>query len=510
MTEWWNAIKKKVTVMKKRGLILIIMLALCTGSFAQLVDDALRYSQVFYTGTARFMSMGGAFTALGGDLSSLSQNPAGLGVFRSSEISVTPQLFHISSAASLNGNTTSDYIYNFNLAQGGIVANLINNDTETGLVSLNFGYSYNKTNNMNQSIILEATSDYSSMADLWADKADSYFREELIDEVPDSYLAWETWLIDSLPGYNTSYGTVFSNYGDNPPSVYGQNIRRLVNLEGYTGEHALSIGGNLSNKLYFGATLGISHLSYSSKYEHAESTDIPLASEFESFNYTFFYSNTGTGFGLKMGAIYRPIEILRLGFAFHSPVLYKINEYAYDNMSSHFTDGGKYEASNDPERYNYALTTPFRAMAGAALQIKKLALVSIDYEFVDYSTARFSETGDGYNYSKKNSIIKSTLRSSGNLRLGAEFRLNRFYLRGGYGYYGKAWESNDLNSDLNYNTISLGGGFREQNVFVDFSYTGMMNTENYILYDSSAETLSASMDVDRNIFTVTFGYKFGY
>jgi hypothetical protein len=149
-------------------------------------------------------------------------------------------------------------------------------------------------------------------------------------------------------------------------------------------------------------------------------------------------------------------------------------------------------------------------MAGAALQIKKLALVSIDYEFVDYSTARFSETGDGYNYSKKNSIIKSTLRSSGNLRLGAEFRLNRFYLRGGYGYYGKAWESNDLNSDLNYNTISLGGGFREQNVFVDFSYTGMMNTENYILYDSSAETLSASMDVDRNIFTVTFGYKFGY
>ena len=489
---------------------MVIMLAAFTGSFAQLADDALRYSQVFYTGTARFMSMGGAFTALGGDMSSLSQNPAGLGVYRSSEISLTPQLFNIRSAASLNGNNMSDYIYNFNLAQAGVVANIINNNTETGLVSLNIGYSFNKTNNLNQSIIIEGTGEYSSMADLWADKAEGYFRNELKNEIPDSYLAWEAWLIDSLPGYNTSYGTVFSNYGDNPPSVYGQNIRRLVNYEGYTGEHALSVGGNLSNKLFFGATLGISHLTYSSKYEHAESTDISLPSEFESFNYTFYYSNTGTGFGLKMGAIYRPLEILRLGFAFHSPVIFKIDEYAYDNMSSHFTDGGRYEASNDPARYSYALTTPFRALAGAAIQLKKLGLVSIDYEFVDYSTARFSDTGDDYNYSKKNSVIKSTLRSSSNLRLGAEFRISRFYLRGGYGYYGKAWEKDDLNSGLDYQSISVGGGFREQNVFVDFSYTRLMNNQNYILYGSSAETLMANMDVDRNLFAVTFGYKFGY
>ena len=41
---------------------------------------------MFYGGTARFMSMGGAFTALGGDISTLSQNPAGIGVFRTSEM----------------------------------------------------------------------------------------------------------------------------------------------------------------------------------------------------------------------------------------------------------------------------------------------------------------------------------------------------------------------------------------------------------------------------------------
>lgn len=508
--EWWEAYNKKVTVMKKTGVVIIMILAIFTGTYAQLADDALRYSQVFYTGTARFISMGGAFTALGGDLSSLSQNPAGLGVFRSSEISLTPQLFHIKSVTSLNGTSTSDYIYNFNLAQGGIVTNLINRNAESGLISLNFGYSYNKTNNLNQSMIFEGVGEYSSMADFWADNAGGYYRDELEEEVPDSYLAWDTWLIDSLPGSYTQYGTVFSNYGDNPPSVYGQSIRRLVNYEGYTGEHAISLGGNLSDKLFFGATLGISHLSYTSKYEHSESTDISLPSEFERFNYTFFYSNTGTGFGLKMGAIYRPMEILRLGFSFHSPVVYRINEYVYDNMSSHFTDGQDYESSNEPLRYSYALTTPFRATAGAAVQIKKLGMVSVDYEFVDYSSARFSDTGDDNNYSEKNSIIKSTLKASSNIRLGAEFRLNRLYLRGGYAYYGKAWAGDDLNSGLDYQSLSFGAGFREQNVFVDFSYTGLMNTQNYILYGSAAETLTADMDINRNIFAVTFGYKFGY
>jgi hypothetical protein len=510
--ECWNTFKKKVTIMKKSAIVFIIMLATLTEGFAQNADDALRYSQLFYNGTARFMSMGGAFTALGGDISSLSQNPAGIGVYRSSEISITPQLYHIKTTAGLNGSNTSDYIYNFNMAQAGIVANIINNDSESGLISLNFGYSFNKTNNLNQSIILDGYSDYSSLADLFADKAEGLYKDELIDvaDALESYLANKTWIIDTLSGSNTSYGTVFSNYGDNPPSIYGQNIRRLVSYEGYTGEHALSVGGNLSNKLYFGATLGISHLTYSSQYEHSESTDVNLPSEFENFNYTLYYSNQGTGFGLKLGAIYRPMEILRIGFAFHSPTVYKINAYIYDNMTSHFSDGGKYEATNSPFRYNYALTTPFRAMVGAAVQIKKLALVSLDYEFVDYSTAKFSETGDEYNYSEKNSIIRNTLRSASNLRLGAEFRLKTFYLRGGYGYYGKAWKNDDLNRDLDYNSISFGAGFREQNVFIDFGYTGMMNPQKYILYDSTVETLISNMDINRNIYSVTFGYKFGY
>jgi hypothetical protein len=497
--------------MKRIIIIIFAVLSVSTGIIAQTVEDALRYSQVFYGGTARFMSMGGAFTALGADLSSLSQNPAGLGVFRTSELTITPQLFHINTTAGFNG-LASDYLYNFNLSQAGIVSNIISNNSETGLITLNFGYSFNKTNNLNQSMRIQGVSATSSMADYWADRSNGWYKDELKANVSDGFLAFDRGIIDTLPGSNTEYGTVFSNYGDNPPSVYGQTIRRLVYNEGYTGEHAFSIGGNYSNKIFFGATLGISRLKYTSHYEHFESTDLVMASKFKNFTYTDHYENTGTGYSLKIGAIIKPIESLRIGLAFHSPTLYKIDEYFYENLTSNFTDGGPYEAPNEPMRYSYALTTPFRALAGVAVQIKKFALLSADYEFVDYRTARFSETGDGFDYSSKNENIKNSLQSASNIRLGGELRLNKLYLRSGYGYYGKAFQPGDDNANLDYSSISFGAGLREQNVSIDFAFTNYKYSQTYIMYplNSSFDPAAVNLSTIKNMFTVTLGYKFGY
>ncbi|MCE5345662.1 MAG: outer membrane protein transport protein [Bacteroidales bacterium] len=494
--------------MKRIYLIILVAFSGFSGIIAQNVDDALRYSQVFYGGTARFMSMGGAFTALGGDMSTLSQNPAGLGVFRSSEISITPQLFHINTESGFNG-LSSDYLYNFNLNQAGIVSNLISNKNENGLVALNFGYSFNKTNNLNQSIRIKGIGIESSMADSWADD-NSYYNTYYTDLTGVARLAYDAWVMDTITGSGgTSYGTAFSNYGDNS-SVYGQSIKRLVSYEGYTGEHAISIGGNFSNKIFFGATLGISRLKYTSHYEHLESTDAFLPSGLKSFTYTDHYENTGTGVSLKLGAIIKPVEALRIGFAFHSPTLYHINEYLYEDMSSNFTDGDHYDYSDTPSRYSYNLRTPFRALFGVAYQVKKIALLSADYEFVDYSTARFSESGDNYDYSFKNEDIKTMLKLASNVRLGAEFRIDKLYLRTGYGYYGKAFKAGEDNQDLSYNSISFGTGFRDKNVSIDFGYTRMMNSQNYIMYYSDAETAAANLDIFKNMFTVTFGYKFGY
>jgi hypothetical protein len=496
--------------MKKLCIIFLFALLAGSAAIAQNADDALRYSRIFYTGTARFTSMGGAFTALGGDISSLSQNPAGLGVYRSSEISITPWLLHPKSSALFNNTKTEDFLYNFTLGQAGLVANIVKNESESGLVSLSFGYSFNKTNDLNQSIVISGKGS-SSLLDHWADISKGNTKAMLAtnDSIADAFIAWDTWLIDTLPGSSNTYGTVYSNNGRDLPSVYNQDIKRVITNTGYTAEHAISIGGNYSNKLYFGATLGITSLQYESKYEHSESTSATLPSAFSNFDYVLYRRSTGTGFCLKLGAIYKPIETLRIAVAFHSPTYFRINETFGDEISSHFTDGGHYSSSNPTLRYNYALTTPFRLLTGAAFQIGKFGLVSADYEFTDYGAAKFSETGDGFNYISKNQSIRSLLGPSNNLRLGAELRLNNIYFRGGYGYYGKSWKS-DENVDLHYNSVSAGIGFREQNIFADFGFSTIMNSESYTLYTSKAGDAVSSLDLSKNMFVVTLGYKFGY
>ena len=492
--------------MKRIALLIVAGLLLFSGIFAQNVDDALRYSQIFYGGTARFLSMGGAFTALGGDMSTFSQNPAGIGVFRSSELSLSPQMANNKTSAQFNGYS-SDYLYNFNLNQGGFVSNLISNGPESGLVSLNFGYSFNKTNNFHRNSIIQGISNTSSMADYWAQLGEGTFYKDLGGA---EGIGYDAWIMDTITGSGgRSYGTVFSNYGDNPGSVYGQKIRKLGSYEGYTGEHAISVGGNYANKIFFGATFGINTIKYTAHTEHLESTDKDLPSQFKSFNYTDYLENSGTGFSFKAGAIIKPVEYLRIGIAFHTPVWYKINEYYYDNITSAFTDGAKYEYSNDPLRYNYALATPFRLLTGIAVQVKKIALLSVDYEFVDYRSARFSETGDGFDYSDKNRQIRDGLQAANNLRFGGELRLNKLYLRSGYGYYGKAFKPGDDNENLDYRSLSFGIGYREQNISIDFAFTNFKYSQSSLLYplDDSYVPAKANMNNTNNMFTLTLGYK---
>jgi hypothetical protein len=455
--------------------------------------------------------MGGAFTALGGDLSAISLNPAGTGVFRSSEFSITPQLFYNSTSSLWNNSASKDFSYVFNLNQIGIVLNIISTGNETGLVSLNAAYSFNKTNNFNENITVSGISDNSSMADYWVSRANGKTKMEIPD---DAWAANKTWLIDTLSGSNTLYGTIFSNYGGNTFSSYGQEIKRIITNVGYLGEHAFSIGANFSNKFYFGATLGISRLKYTGHYEHLESDIEDVIYDFKSFTYTDHLEATGTGYSLKIGTIIKPVEVLRIGLALHSPIVYRITENYFDNISSNFDTKvdniDHYEYSNNPMSYKYTFTTPFRANAGLALQIKKRAIISADYEFVDYRMSQFSRAIDNGNYSYENSSIREMYKSASNIRLGAELRLSNIYLRGGYSYYGKAFKPSEDNKDLNYNTFSFGIGMRQQNFYFDLAYTALYSTRLYYMYSDPDYLQPATIKTTKNTFLATLGYKFGY
>jgi long-subunit fatty acid transport protein len=249
-----------------------------------------------------------------------------------------------------------------------------------------------------------------------------------------------------------------------------------------------------------------------SNYEHLESANQALPSLFKNFTYSDYFEDKGTGFTFKIGAIYKPVETVRIGFAFHTPTWYHIDEYFTQNITSNFTDGGHYDYSVEPLRFEYALATPYRLLGGVAVQIGKMAFLSADYEFVDYSQAHFSQTGDGYNYSEKNSNIKNSLKSASNIRAGGELRITKLYFRGGYGYYGKAFNPGEDNADLDYTSFTGGIGFREQNISVDFGYTNLRYSQKYVLYPlpDNFDPAIANLSTAKNMFTLTFGYKFGY
>ena len=486
--------------MKNRILLAIVIIALSQIVSAQNIDDALRYSQTFYQGTARFNGMSGAFTALGGDMSSIQLNPAGLGLFRSTEISVTPQLF-TNKVNTTFTESASDFTSKLGLSQIGIVS-VLKTGSGAGLNNIAISYTYNRTNNLDFYGRIRGTLNNTSMAEYWAAISNGYTRNELGG---DAYLAQYTYLTDTLSGSSNQWGTIFSSYGD-ASYQSGQSVERIIDNTGHQGEHTIAFGANIGDKIYIGAALGLAEISYTGHYEHSEYLTSGNIYGLYNFNYVNHFDAEGNGANFKFGVILRPVESLRIGFSMQTPTVYNMDETFYSSMTSSF-DFGNYEAGTGASTYSYKLRTPGRINLGLAYQVGSLALLSADYEFVDYSTAKLKDGIDGYNFTNENSDIKSELQNTGNLRLGAEFHVGSMYLRGGYRYYGSAFQSGTLNEDKHYSGYSLGIGYRQNPFYIDFAFSGLVSKEQYMMYaDSYLDP--ASIRTNQNTFSATIGLKF--
>jgi hypothetical protein len=475
--------------MKKRIVIIAsAILLLPLWASGQNMDDALRYSTLFYQGTARFNAMGGAFTALGGDISAIAINPAAAAVFRSTEFVVTPNMLFRSTGANYNGYNTTNNVNAFNLGQAGLVS-AATIGSGSGIVGLSFAYTYNQTNDFTEHVVIDGVSNASSMTDYWAAQANGYNTWELIDYTTAPYMAYESWLIDTLSGSYTDYASIFSYYGEMSPQ-YGQRTRRTIDNYGYSGEHTIAFGANVAEMLYIGAAFGIQSMSYTGHYYHSEEDIDNTTPDLVYFNYTDHFNATGSGWNFKAGIILRPIESLRLGFSFSTPTVYKVNEVFYSNLSAYLdndtpndnTDDADPLIEQDPMNYSYRITTPFRFNTGIAVQVGSIAMLSADFEFVDYSKALLSQGLDGYNFAAENDELKSEVKSAGTLRLGAEVRLGSLYLRGGAGYTQSMFKEGTLNENSDYLNLSGGLGYRQKNFYVDLSVSGLMNNEIYMMY----------------------------
>jgi len=482
--------------MKKIKLTAILLIVFSVSLIAQTKMDALRYSQITFGGTARYMGTGGAFGALGADFSTLSVNPAGIGLYKSSEFTFTPSIFVDKTESKFNNGLGEDIKYNFNFSNIGLVMNFETNKKGNSWKSIQFGFGINRLGNFNNRTIISGSNTQSSLMDDYLVKASGNEYDAL--DPFDTELAWNTWLIDTLGGSNKYTSLVPAG---------GIKQTKEITTSGSMNEFVITLGGNYSDKLYIAGTIGIPYINYKEHSLYTEEDNADTIADFHKFNVNDELETSGTGINVKFGMIFRATDWVRIGAAVHSPTFFTLNDNYSREIKSYFDNGQTYTSSSPNGEYEYKLTTPMRIIGSIAFIIGKYGLISADYEYIDYADARFHSSDkylSSYSFSDVNNDIIDTYNTQQNIRVGGEINLSPFKIRGGYALYGSPFKSG-LN-DLERTSYTFGLGLREKNYFIDLAYVYNEYSEDYYLYSSvgSAATLK---NISSN-FLLTLGVRF--
>jgi long-subunit fatty acid transport protein len=499
--------------MKKLAYIISIVL-FASFAYAQDMTDALRYSNYQINGTSRSQAMGNAFGSLGGDFTSLSINPAGAAVYRSSEFTFTTGLNNSKADGNYNGSTAFDSDFNVSINNMGYVAAIpTGENSESGLVNINIGMGYNRLGNFNTNYMATGSDMQSSLMKYFTYNANNPLTapENLYPYYEG--LAWETYMLN-FDEQNNEY---FNDITDNN---YGQSLRKSTQREGHINEFLFTLAANFNHKFYLGGTFGIHDVYFREDvniYEYDANGNIPY---FNEFNFGTTLSTSGYGFNFKMGAIYKPSDNLRFGFAFHIPTFYHLDDYYNSYMNSSITylsDGITENYKASPEEggvYDYEIQTPFKYILSGSYIVGKSGLISVDYEILDYSKAKISHGSDGYDFYNENEDINNAYRTTGNLHIGGEYRVNsNVSLRAGYENYGNAFDPNFLDNnnqdpDKAISTYSGGIGYKYANFFLDFTYQHVSGQETLKLYPDINANEMVQYDTKQNNMIFTLGLKF--
>lgn len=518
--------------MKKITYILSTLLFLSASLFAQSEVDALRFSREDLHGTARALSMGGAFGALGGDQTAISINPAGIAVYRSSEVVGTLNLSQErSGAGSQDANKTR-----FDMDNLGFVGYFpLRNDV---IPLVNFGFSYNRLKSFDKNISAIGPA-ASTLIDYIADRSAGIdpIDLEMGDNLPDPFET-QPWL--PVLGYNSYLINPVNNGASyEPVNTFGETAIGEIRTKerGQIDNYDFTIGTTINHVLNLGLSLSVKDISYSLASDYLE--------DFDNGGYTLtnWLTTSGAGVSGKFGAIYRPVNFLRVGIAYHTPTWYALTEtyeaQIDDDMGDYVTDPDYEPAVSYSKVFpnDYDLKTPGKFVASIAGVFGDNFIASMDYEWVDYSKMELktpSGSSDDPNwYDIDNEYISMDFRPASTVKAGMEYRFTpQFSGRLGYAWmqnpYEKEFrESGDaavagsntiyrMEGDTHYFTGGLGYRF-SRNFFIDFAVVYKTQTDDLYPFPNLWTANREELVIDASPFTlknssirglVTLGYKF--
>lgn len=573
----------------KKKIVIAALIALPMYMYGQSVTSAYSISQQDLRGTARYMSMAGAFGALGGDLSAITQNPGGIGIYRSNEIGITFGLGVNNSKAESDGFAQNDQHTLFNVNNVGAVFSLklYNNSVP----NLNIGFVYNRNSSVNRRIRGTVPSLRNSLSNYIAGLSNAYGLNEADVSYGTNYDPYNPtgsrtvpWL--AVMGY---YGFLTTPEGnvDSPTWVgqFGQGTSGIadfeVNERGYVDNYNIILGGNIGNKVYLGVNFDITSLNYQVSSMWGETLRNayvydPNSEQMGRYdaNWAIYdkYRLKGTGFKFNMGVIVKPIQELRLGFAFHTPTYYNLNEtYSDSHIDFNYPFKTSYHSEWANEGYPVSnsvnFTSPWRIIASAAGVIANKLIVSADYEWAGYRGMKYSKAdiydyydpwydwdnpwndwgwGGWYSNSKKgspakvnreyyqspndyaNEVIRDVYKSSNTIRIGAEYRvLPQFSVRIGYSYTSSPVTSEAKNSSIqipgtgvmsNYtldddiNYVTCGIGYSNKGFYADLAYVFKTQKAEFFPYSPDPLYIStcpkSNITINNSNIALSLGYKF--
>ncbi|MBR4338581.1 MAG: hypothetical protein IKP91_10180 [Bacteroidaceae bacterium] len=489
-------------------------------------------------GTARYVGMGGAMSALGADVSTIRTNPAGIALYRSCDLMAT-----------FGGVGITQKTNNFTNFQprgtfdniGLVIASKHSN--EGVLRFVNFGFNYQKVKDfngkMNWSGNLNGLSQTAQMA--WqVYQNDPTIGDAFFDQSNEQWgFTHHNYYDDPNYGWLSLLGadgrlvdaTAF-NEGQFYPSSYGEYSGEE---KGSISEYDFNLSFNFVDQVYLGATLGITDVYYAYNSVYRE--------DFEDGNYTLenWYKTRGTGYNLRLGAIIRPIEesSFRIGVAASTPTFYShLTDYNSAKVSTTLYDAGVDENVNVADvQYQmdtmsedafggdcytkYTNIAPGNVNVSLGYTLESGLALGAEWEYTDYSTVRLYE-GDGRENKVINEHTKGNLCGQHTFRVGLEKKFfDSLYARLGYnyatgGYKSDAWKMIPINSVqtntdykniLNTNTFSGGIGFRGEVLYADLALA--YSTRNADFYPFENVNLKA-IPMTRNTFKgiATLGFRF--
>lgn len=536
----------------KRFLSALLLTALCgvtasgQNNPTSYIERAFTLSSKNLEGTARSVSMGNAFTALGGDMGSIEINPAASAVYRYSEVSVTPVIANAVSKSNYAGGAgVSDNLTRFGVGNAGFIGSFETGRQRSGLIRWSLGVVMTKQNNLTYTFGTRGRNSNSSWLSDLALKTgpdeetgrrginandlninshqDPYRILGASDWV--SILGWNTTLLSLLPNTSDQYIAATENmyYAGKDPlgndiidiKVGGAlNQDFLTERRGSITSTVINFGGNIANKLYFGVNLGLKSVYEKIDLSVGESAvnSNDFDSGFESFRYAYEHKTFGTGADLKMGIIFTPTPNFRVGAAIATPTFYWLTERYYAGMRSAFNDGYTQLLYTPEGEYDYTLQTPFSFNIGLAGVLPGIGAISADYEMIDYSSMKL-RTRNGYtdSFIWDNDQIKSIYQAQHILRVGVEVTpVEGFAIRGGYQYYSNPYKSRFQDYGEKTNLVSAGLGYSHA---CGFFFDAAFQTEigkNYrtsSLYEANnAPVVNYKTNLWRLLFTVGFRF----